>query len=177
MPREEKVRKVEELQEMLSRSNLVVLTDYRGLTVSEIASLRRKLREQGVDYRVAKNTLMRFAADKAGKAALKDVLVGPTAIAFSGGDESAAARALADFERTSKVFKIKGGMLGLRPLTSGDVATLATMPGREVLLSQVVAGFQSPMSGLVGVLSGLMGGLVGTIEARRRQLEEQTSAA
>lgn len=175
--RPEKVREVEELSDLLSRSNLVVLTDYRGLTVADMASLRRRLRGQGVEYRVAKNTLTSFAAEKAGKAGLKGSLVGPTAIAFVAGEESAAAKALSDFERGSKVFKIKGGMLGQRLLAAGDVGTLANMPPRPVLLSQVVAGFQSPIAGVVGVLGGVLGGLVGTLEARRRQLEEQGAAA
>lgn len=176
-PREEKVREVEELSDMLSRSNLVVLTDYRGLSVSDMASLRKRLRDQGVEYRVAKNTLMRFAAERVGKSALKNALMGPTAVAFSTGDEAAAARALSDFERTSRVFKIKAGLLGQRPLSAADVGTLATMPPREVLLSQVVAGFQSPVASLVGTLGGVISGLVGTLEARRRQLEEQGAAA
>ncbi len=175
-PRPEKVREVEELSELLSRSNLVVLTDYRGLTVADMASLRRKLREQGVEYRVAKNTLTTFAAEKAGKADLKEALVGPTAIAFVGGDEAAAAKALSEFERGSKVFKIKSAMLGHRMLAAAQVASLASMPPREVLLSQVVAGFQSPIAGVVGVLSGILSGLVGTLEARRQQLEERGSA-
>lgn len=176
-PRKEKVQEVDELSEMLSRSNLIVLTDYRGLTVADMASLRKKLRAQGVEYRVAKNTLMSFAAEKVGKGGLKDALVGPTAVAFAGGDEAAAAKALADFERGSKVFKIKAGLLGQRPLSSADVGTLATLPPREVLLAQVVAGIQSPLAGLVGTLGGVISSFTGTLEARRRQLEEQGTAA
>lgn len=177
MVREEKVRAVEELAELLSRSTLVVLADYRGLSVSDMASLRKRLREQGVEFRVVKNTLTGFAAEKTGKHRLKEALVGPTAAAFSGGDETAAARALVDFERTSRTFKIKGGLLGQRLLNPEDVSTLAALPPRPVLLSQAVAGLQSPISGLVGVLSGLLGGLIGTLDARRRQLEEQAGAA
>ncbi len=176
-PRPEKVHEVDELAELLTKSNLVVLTDYRGLTVADMASLRRKLREQGVEYRVAKNTLTSFAAEKVGKAGLKDTLVGPTAIAFATGDEAAAAKALSDFERSSKVFKIKSAMLGQRVLASAQVGALASMPPREVLLSQVVAGVQSPIAGMVGVLSGILSGFVGTLEARRRQLEEQGAAS
>jgi len=176
-PRKEKVGAVEELSQMLSNSNLVVLTDYRGLTVAEMAGLRKKLRDQKVELRVAKNTMMRFAAEKVGKSAISDVLVGPSAAAFSHGDEAAAAKALTDFERSSKVFKIKGGLLGQRAVTAAEIATLAALPPREVLLSQVLAGFQSPIAGLVGTLGGVISGLVGTLEARRRQLEEQGAAA
>ncbi|MGI5837715.1 MAG: 50S ribosomal protein L10 [Chloroflexota bacterium] len=176
-PRKEKVQEVDELSEMLSRTNLVVLTDYRGLSVADMASLRKKLRSEGVEYRVAKNTMMRFAADKAGKEGLRDALVGPTAVAFAGGDEVAAAKILADFERGSKVFKIKAGLLGQKLLSSADIGNLAKMPSRDVMLAQVVAGIQSPIAGLVGTLSGVIGGLVGTLEARRQQLEEQGTAA
>jgi len=168
---------VEELGEKLSKSNLVVLTDYRGMTVADIASLRRKLRDMGVEYRVAKNTLLNLAAEKAGKTALKSALVGPTAVAFGDGDVAALARALGEFERTSKVFKVKAGLLGHRLLAPNEVAGLGTLPSRDVLLSQVVAGIQSPIAGLVGTLGGVLSGLVGTLEARRQQLEEREAPA
>ncbi len=172
MPREEKVREVEELSVLLQNSPLAVLTDYRGMTVTDMANLRKRLREQGVEYRVAKNTLLGFAADKVGKEALREMLTGPTAVAFGHGDVAAMAKALGDFERTSKVFKVKAGIMGNKLLRPADVAAIATLPSREVLLSQVVAGFQSPIASLVGTLGGLIGGLVGTLEARRQQLEE-----
>lgn len=172
MPREEKVREVEELSQLLSKSPLAVLADYRGMTVSDMAALRKRLREQGVQLRVAKNTLLGFAADNAGMTAMREMLVGPTAIACGDGDISAMARALGDYERTSKVFKVKAGVLGSKLLKPADVAAIANLPSREVLLSQVVAGFQSPIASLVGTLGGVIGGLVGTLEARRRQLEE-----
>ncbi len=175
--REKKAREVDELTGLLSRSNLVVLADYRGLTVSDMAGLRRKLRDQGIEFKVAKNTLTTFAAEKAGKGDLKAGLTGPTAIAFVTADEAAGAKALSDFERGSKVFKIKGGLLGTRPLTAADLGQLATMPPREVMLAQVVAGFQSPIASLVGTLGGVISGFVGTLEARRRQLEEQAAAS
>jgi len=175
--RQKKVHEVDELSGLLTQSKLIVLTDYRGLTVSDLASLRKKLRDQGIEYRVVKNTLTTFAAEKAGKSALKGSLMGPTAIAFVTQDEAAGAKALSDFERTSKVFKIKSALLGSSLLTAGDVGRLATMPSREVMLSHVVAGFQSPIVGLVSVLGGVLSGFVGTLEARRRQLEEQEAAS
>jgi large subunit ribosomal protein L10 len=176
-PRSEKVREVEELTELLSQSTLVVLTDYRGLKVTDIRSLRGKLREQGIIYRVAKNTMLELAADRAGKPALKSALTGPTAVAFGNDELSTLARTLGDFERNSRIMKVKAGLLGDRLLPAADVLSLATMPSRNELLGQVVAGMQAPMAGLVGVLSGVIGGLVGTLEARRQQLEEQGSAS
>lgn len=175
MPREEKVREVDELSELLTKSSMTVLTDYRGMTVTDMAVLRRRLRDQGVELRVAKNTLLGFAADKSGKAALREALVGPTAVAFGQGDIAAMAKALGDFERTSKVFKVKAGVLGNKLLRPVDVASIASLPSREVLLSQAVAGIQSPIASLVGTLSGVIGGLVGTLEARRQQLEQGAS--
>lgn len=172
MPREEKVQAVEELTRLLARSSLAVVTDYRGLTVSDMATLRRRLREQNVELRVAKNTLLRFAAEKSGQPALKEILVGTTAVAFTEGDIAAVAKVLGDYERTSRVFKVKGGILGGRLIQASEVASLATLPSREVLLSRVLAGFQAPVAGLVGVLGGLIGGLTGTLEARRQQLEQ-----
>lgn len=172
LPREEKVREVEELSELLEKSTLAVLTDYRGMTVTDMANLRKKLRDQSVELRVAKNTLLGFAADKSGKAALREMLVGPTAVAFGHGDIAGMAKALGDFERTSKVFKVKAGILGGTLLKPADITAIASLPSREVLLSQVVAGFQSPVASLVGTLGGVLNGLVGTLEARRRQLEE-----
>jgi large subunit ribosomal protein L10 len=172
-PRAEKVREVDELAELLSQSTLVVLTDYRGLKVTDIRTLRGRLREQGITYRVAKNTLLELAADKAGKPALKSALIGPTAVAFGNDELAALARTLGEFERTSRIMKVKAGLLGDRLLSAADVLSLATMPSRPELLSLVVAGIQAPVAGLVGVLGGLMGGLVGTLEARRQQLEGQ----
>jgi large subunit ribosomal protein L10 len=172
-PRAEKVREVDELAELISQSILVVLTDYRGLKVTDIGSLRRRLRDQGITYRVAKNTMLELAADKAGKPALKGGLTGPTAVAFGNDELSALARTLSDFERTSRIMKVKAGLLGDRLLPASDVLLLATMPSRAELLSQVVAGIQAPVAGLVGVLGGVMAGLVGTLEARRQQLEGQ----
>ena len=177
MAREEKVKAVEELAGLLSQSELVVVTDYRGLTVSDLAKLRGRLRQQGVEYRVTKNTLTGLAAEKVGKQALKQVLVGPTAIAFGGQDMAALSKVLGEFERTSKVFKVRGGLLGQeRVLAATEVAYLATLPSKAQLIAQVMAGFQSPIAGLVGVLSGVLGGLVGTLEARRVQLEQQGAA-
>jgi len=172
LPRPEKVQEVEELSELLSASPLAVLTDYRGMTVTDMAVLRKRLRDVGVEFRVAKNTLLGFAADKSGKEALRGVLTGPTAVAFAKDDIAAMAKALGDYERTSKVFKVKAGILGTRLLQPADVTTIANLPSRDVLLSQVVAGFQSPVAALVGTLGGLIGGLVGTLEARRQQLEQ-----
>jgi large subunit ribosomal protein L10 len=170
--RQKKAETVEKLGDILSRSTMAVITDYRGLTAAEMTELRRKLGEQGVEYRVVKNTLARFAAERAGRAELKALLQGPTALALGYGDIIIPARAVADFTRTSKSsLRIKGGLLEHRLLTSQEVATLSTLPPREVLIAKLMAGMQAPISALVGVLAANMRGLAGVLQARIQQLE------
>lgn len=166
-----KVETVGEIKEKFSRSELAVLTDYRGLTVAELTALRRQLRRAGVDYRVAKNTLTRFAAEQAGVGAIAPMLVGPTALAFAGGDAVEAAKALTDYARTSKALKIKGGVLKGRVISPEQIVQLSELPPREVLVARVVGGMQAPIVGLVSVLNGTMTGLVRVLQARQQQLE------
>ena len=162
---------VQELTDMFKHSELAVLTDYRGLTVGEISQLRRQLREAGVDYRVTKNTLARFAAENAGLPGLTKMLVGPTAIAFGKDDASRVARMLREYARTSKVFKLKGGALQGKIAAPEDVSILADLPPRDVLFGQVLAGIQSPLAGLVGVLNAPLQNLMYALQARADQLQ------
>jgi large subunit ribosomal protein L10 len=172
MPREKKVQIIDSLQEIFSKCNIGVLTDYRGLSTAEINDLRRKLRESGIDYKVVKNTLAQFAAKRVGMNELAGSFEGPVAIAFGYGEIPEPARVLAEYIRTSKsTLSIKGGFLGDRLLTSGDVETLATLPARDVLISQVMAGIQSPIVALVSVLAAPVRGMMGVLQARIQQLE------
>jgi len=172
LSKEKKARIIDGLQEVFSKCSIGILTDYRGLSAPEITGLRRRLRESGIEYKVVKNTLARFAAERAGKDELASFFVGPVAIAFGYGDIIEPARALADYIRTSKAsLSIKGGFLSDRLLTSGEVAILSTLPSREVLLARVVGGMQSPITTLVSYLTAPMRGLVGVIQARIQQLE------
>jgi large subunit ribosomal protein L10 len=175
--RPEKVAAVEEIAEQLSRASMAVLTDYRGLTVAQIADLRRQLRASNVELHVVKNTLARLAAQKTGKEALLPSLVGPTALAVGTGDPSAMSKVLTDVIRTQRLpMTIRGALLGDRMLGTAEVTTLATLPSREELIAQVVGTIQAPIAGLVGVLSGTLQTLVGVLDARRQQLEEQGAA-
>jgi len=125
MSREKKTLIINRLQEVFSKCSIGILTDYRGLSVHEITDLRRRLRESGTDYKVVKNTLARFAAERAGKDELVNLFEGPVAIAFGYGNITESARTLVDYIRTSKVsLSIKGGFLGDRLLTSEEVTTL-----------------------------------------------------
>jgi len=172
MPREEKVRIVEELGEIFSKCSIGILTDYRGLSTAELSDLRRALRNSGASYRVVKNTLARLAAEKAGKRELISLFEGPVAIAFGYGDIVEPAKVLADYIRNQKLsLTIKGGFAGDRVFTPSDVEALASLPSREVLLGKVLAGVQSPIVALISYLASPLRGLVGVLEARAKQLE------
>ncbi len=174
MSREKKAEIVCQLEEAVTNCNVGVLTDYRGLSASELTGLRRKLRESGVEYRVVKNTLARFAAERAGKAYLTGSFEGPVAIAFGYSDITEPARILLDYIRSSKsTLSIKGGFLGDRLLTPDDVTTLSKLPQREVLLSQVLAGMQSPIASLLSCLNSPLRGFMTIVQARIKQLEEE----
>jgi len=172
MSREKKAQIIDSLQEVFSRCSIGVLTDYRGLSAPEMTDLRRRLRESGIEYKVVKNTLARFAAERAGKEELLGFFEGPVAIAFGYGDITEPARALANYIETSKAtMSIKGGFLPDRLLTSEDVATLSTLPSREILLAKVLGGMQSPISALVSHLTAPMRGIIGVLQARIQQME------
>ena len=172
MSREKKALAIEQLQENLSKCNVGILTDYRGLSTSEITDLRYRLRGSGIEYRVVKNTLARFAAERAEKHELVSLFQGPVAIAFGYGDITEPARILADYTRTSKAsLDIKGGLLGDKVLTAEDVTTLATLPPREVILAKIVGGMQSPILSLLNCLTNPIRGVIGILQARIEQME------
>lgn len=176
--REKKVLAIDKLQEGLSKCSIGILTDYRGLSASEVTNLRRKLRESRIEYKVVKNTLARFAAERAGKDELVGFFQGPVAIAFGYGDIIEPARVLADYARTSKTsLSIKGGFLGDRLLTSEDVVTLATLPAREVILAKVVGGMQSPILALLNCLTNPMRGVIGVLQGRIKQMEGEQNVS
>ena len=175
MPTAKKAQEIAELTKRLQQSPMGVLTDYRGLTVAEITALRRQIREAGGDYVVAKNTLLRIAAQQAGVQGLEPLLTGPTAVAFSDHRLAELAKALTSYARTARVFAIKGGYLQGRPITPAEIERIATLPSREELLAKVVGGMQAPIAGLVNVLSGTLGSFVRVLEARRQQLAQQAA--
>ena len=174
MSREKKAQIIDSLQEVFSKCNIGILTDYRGLSASEINALRRSLGESGIGYKVVKNTLARFAAERAGKDELVSLFEGPVAIAFGYGEITEPARALTDYIRNSKAsLSIKGGFLGDRVLTLEEVETLSTLPSREILLARILGGMQIPMATLVNYLTTPIKGIIGTLQARIQQLEEE----
>jgi large subunit ribosomal protein L10 len=172
MSREKKAQIIDSLQEVFSQCNIGILTDYRGLSASEMNVLRRRLRESGIGYKVVKNTLARFAAERAGKDELASFLEGPIAVALGYGDITEPAKVLTDYIRTSKAsLSIKGGFLGDKILTLAEVDTLSTLPSREILLTKVLGGMQSPIVALVSCLTTPIQGIIGVLQARIQQLE------
>lgn len=151
MARPEKVAVVTEIRERFAEADAAVLTEYRGLKVSELADLRGALRPAGTDFKIFKNTLARRAAEEAGLAELIPLLEGPTAIAFVKGDAVIAAKALRDFGKTNQALVVKGGLLGDKVLVPGEVAALADVAPREVLLARLAGGFQAPMVKAAGL--------------------------
>jgi len=172
MQKEQKMRTIDELKEIMAKCSVAVLTNYQGIKASELTALRRRLRERNIEYRVVKNTLARFAAERADKAFLAGSLEGPVAIAFGYGDVAAPARALNDYIKGSDTpLAISGGFLGNRLLTVEDVDTLVNIPSREVLIARVLAGMQAPITNLVTCLNSPLRGLAGVLQARIKQLE------
>ncbi len=151
MARPEKVATVEEIKGKLEGASAAVLTEYRGLTVSELATLRASLRAADAEYKVYKNTLARRAAEEAGFSDLISLLEGPTAITFVQGDAEAVAKALRDYSRTNAHLVVKGGMLGTRVIQPADVTALAEIEPREVLLAKLAGGFQAPLVKAAGL--------------------------
>jgi large subunit ribosomal protein L10 len=160
-PRPEKVAVVTEVRERFDEASAALLTEYRGLDVSALAELRRALRTAGSEYKVYKNTFVRFAARDAGLD-LDELLTGPTAIAFVGtkpdgtpGDAVDVAKALRDFARANPALVVKGGVMDGSPLSADEARRLADVEPREVLLSRLAGGFAAPMQQFAGLLQAL----------------------
>ena len=154
-PRAEKVAVVDEVRDKLSSAGAAILTEYRGLKVSELEGLRRSLRAAGGEYKIYKNTLVRFATRDLGIDGIDPLLEGPTAIAFADTDVPAVAKALRDFSRINPLLVVKGGVMGSTVLTAGDAAALADIPSREVLLSRMAGLIAAPMQQFAGLLQAL----------------------
>ncbi|MDQ3448198.1 MAG: 50S ribosomal protein L10 [Chloroflexota bacterium] len=153
MPTDAKRAAVAELVEAFSNSDRAIVSDYRGLTVSDLNALRRALREQGITYRVVKNRLARIAADEAGRGELSGLFDGPSAVALGGQDEVALAKGVLDALRPHRSVVIRGGVIGNMRIDGAMVSRLATLPSREQLLSQLAGGIASPLSTMASLLS------------------------
>jgi large subunit ribosomal protein L10 len=159
LDRAQKAAVIEEVTAQIQESEAVFAVDYRGISVPQAAQLRTRLREADATFRVTKNTLTERAADQADAPGLKEFLQGPTALTIVRGDAAAAAKALADFNRTSGLLTFKGGWMNGAPLTADQVVAISRLPSREVLYGRLVGMVASPLTGLAAGLSNLISGL------------------
>jgi large subunit ribosomal protein L10 len=159
MNRDEKAAVIDEVAGEISSAQAVFAVDYRGITVTQVKDLRIRLKDADTQLRVVKNSLTERAADQAGVAELKSMLIGPTALAFVRGDAALAAKALSDANRALRILDFKGGLMDGAVLSPEDVQSIARLPSRDVLHAQLVGTIASPLSGLVRTLNALIGGL------------------
>lgn len=173
MPTEKKKKVIDSLEQFFAQSDSGIMTDYRGIKTPDVVGLRRKFRENGVEFHIVKNTLAKIAAEKSGKNNLSDIFDGPLAIAFVKDDISRTAKVLTDYIAANKLsLTIKGGFLGNKLLTSREVITLASLPSREVLIAKMLGGIQGPLYGLLNQVNAPLRGLAYVLQGRIKQLEE-----
>ena len=174
MPTERKIQAVQDMTGWLDGATIVISTSYTGLPVPEMTALRRALREKEVRYKVVKNTLAYIAADNVGQPELKEIIQGPSAIAFGYGEPTDPAKALSEFIReTQSGLEIRGAVLDGKVLDAEQVQQLANLPGKDELVAQMLARMQSPISGLVNVLNGPIAGLARVLQGHIDNLQEQ----
>ena len=176
-PRAEKVAVVNEVRDRMEAADGALLTEYRGLTVAELAELRRELSAAGGDYKVYKNTLVRLAVADTPREGMSDLLTGPTAIAFVQGDVSAVAKALRDFARANSNLIVKGGVVGSAIMSAADIDVLAELPSRETLLAQFAGALSAPLQQLAGLVQALPRNLAYGISALLEQRQAEAPAA
>jgi large subunit ribosomal protein L10 len=172
MEKSQKERIVQELTERLRTTDTLIVADYRGLTMPQVDALRTELLTHGARFQVVKNTLTRRAAEAAGAEHVLALLEGPTAIAFleADGDMLAAAKALADMARESRVLAIRGGVLQGKVVSAEEVETLAALPPIEILRGQVLGAIVAPANALLGLVTAPLQNLYGLLDARIEQL-------
>lgn len=168
---EAKKKMVEEITDKVNNAQAIVLVDYRGLNVEEVTELRRKYTEAGVQYKVYKNTLMKFAFKNAGYEAFNEYLQGPSAIAFSNEDPVAPAKITSEFAKDHKKLEMKAGIVDGNVIDVDKIKDLAELPPREVLIAQVLGGLNGPISGFANVLQGTIRNLVYVLNAVKEQQE------
>ncbi len=173
MPTQENIDRVSALRAKLERCSIAVTADHTGLPTNEITELRRRMRAAGIEFTVVKNTLMNLAADAAQRPQIKEIVRGPTAIAFGYDDPQNVARALSDYLRTSRsTLALRGAVLANgSPMSPAEVSRLAALPSRPQLLASLLGQLQAPIQHLLLVLNGPLRNLDAVLQARIRQLE------
>ena len=173
MPTQHKIDRVSSLKDKLERSTIAVTADYTGISVNEMTDLRRRMRDSGVEFTIIKNTLMDLAAEASQRPQLKEIVSGPTAVAFGYDDPLEVAKAIADYVRTSRSsLAVRGAIMGDGPiLLAADVARLAALPSKPQLVASLMGQLQAPIQRLLSVLNGPLQKLDSLLQARIRQLE------
>lgn len=166
MPNAEKAQAVTELTDQLSRAQLTIVADYRGLKVTDLQGLRGTLRPLNAQVRVAKNTLTNIAANQAGIDVLDPILEGPTALVFAYGDVVSVSKSVGDFVRSSRILSVKGGVMGNQLLSATEIEAIASLPSKEELQGKLVGLLASPIARTVGVLSGPSRSIAYLLQAR-----------
>jgi large subunit ribosomal protein L10 len=176
MAKPEKVAAVTEIRDSFRSASAALLTEYRGLTVSQLTELRLSLGE-GTEYAVVKNTLTRIAATQAGITDLDELLVGPTAVAFVTGDPVEAARSLRDFARANPALVVKGGIVEGKSMSADDIRKLADLDSREVLLAKLAGALNGSLATAVGLFAAPLSQAARLAEALRAKREAEAPAA
>src|SRR5271167_3936159 len=171
MNREQKAVAIAEIATQIDQSQAIFAVDYRGISVSQAAELRARLREADATFTVVKNSLTERAADRAGADTLKAYLSGPTALTFVRGDVATAAKAIADYARATQLLPLKGGLMDGDPLDVDQIRSISRLPSREALYGQLVGVVASPVTGLVRTLGALVGGLAVALGQVREKKE------
>jgi large subunit ribosomal protein L10 len=174
--KQKKQESIEELKEMLSRSQAVILSDYRGLTAAQMNQLRNKLRPLDSRMLVAKNTLVLKSLEELGLPQPAQLLQGPTALTMIFGDMGQPVRAILDFAKETEFFRTKGGLMGAHLMSVPEVLMLPQLPATDALRAQALGTVVSPMTGLVGVLDSALRGLLYALGSRADQLGEPSQA-
>ena len=164
---------VEEIKEKVDKAQGIVLVDYRGLNVEELTQLRRIYREAGVDYKVYKNTMMRFAFKDAGYEEFNEYLIGPNAVAFGFDDPVQAAKITDEFAKKHDKLEIKAGIVDGKIIGIEEIKELASLPSKEVLIAQALGGLNAPIAGFANVLQGTIRNLVYALNAVKEKQEAQ----
>jgi large subunit ribosomal protein L10 len=170
LPNAEKVENVARLKERIEGATALLLADFRGLSVSDVTELRRSLDETDTRFSIVKNTLMKLAAEGSGLENVSDLLEGPTAVGFVGGDAVAAAKRLVDAAKRFPALELKGAYVEGRLLSASDAQTLATLDSREAMLSKVAGLAKAEMSRAAAIFQTLQGRFLGLLEAYREKI-------
>ena len=169
MKRDQKKQIVKDLNEKFSRSKIVILTDYKGLDVTAMNDLRKKLREAEIEYKVVKNTLLIRASEETDVALIKDAFTGPSAVALSYDDPVAPAKVLTDFTKNYQKLEIKVGVMNGRVLDLTAIKALSNLPSREVLLSQLLSTLNNVPASFLRTINGIPQSLLNVLQAIKEQ--------